>query len=92
MWQYGAGAFVLAGLNLEQLALLDFLILARAEQLLGLAFSTFSVFLREHRALHGFQKSTTQLVGNMTDLFKKTVILVDDVGDGQAALGKVLRW
>ncbi|GAB4818932.1 hypothetical protein N2152v2_005978 [Parachlorella kessleri] len=85
-------AATIQGFDTEQLALLDFLILAHARQLVGLAFSTFSVFLREYRALHGFQKSTTRLVGNMTDLFEKTAIVVEDAGDGQAALGKMLGW
>lgn len=42
-----------AGLNSEQLALLDFLILARAHKFVGFGPSTFSTYLKEHRTLHG---------------------------------------
>ena len=41
-----------AGLNSEQLALLDFLILARAHKFVGFGPSTFSTYLKEHRTLH----------------------------------------
>ncbi|GAB4814797.1 hypothetical protein N2152v2_001843 [Parachlorella kessleri] len=50
-------------LNSEQLALVDFLVLARATRLVGIGSSTFSYYLREYRALHyGLPKSTTVLV------------------------------
>lgn len=42
-----------AGLNSEQLALLDFLILARSHKFVGFGPSTFSTYLKEHRILHG---------------------------------------
>ncbi len=51
-----------AGLNSEQLALLDFLILARAEKFVGFGPSTFSFYLREHRLLHGILPSKSVLV------------------------------
>ena len=41
----------LAALNSEQKALLDFLVLARAERFAGFGSSTFSFYLREYRAL-----------------------------------------
>lgn len=40
-----------AALNSEQKALLDFLVLARAQRFAGFGSSTFSFYLREHRAL-----------------------------------------
>ena len=51
-----------AGLNSEQLALLDFLILARAQRFVGFGPSTFSTYLREHRALHGAPPGASLLV------------------------------
>ena len=41
-----------AALNSEQKALLDFLVLARAQRFAGFGSSTFSFYLREYRALH----------------------------------------
>ena len=53
----------LAELNSEQLALVDFLVLARATRLVGIGSSTFSYYLREYRALHyGLPKSSMALV------------------------------
>ena len=53
----------LAELNSEQLALVDFLVLARATRLVGIGSSTFSYYLREYRALrYGLPKSSTALV------------------------------
>ena len=43
----------LAVLNTEQLALLDFLVLAQCHTFVGIGSSTFSVYLREYRRLHG---------------------------------------
>ncbi len=51
-----------AGLNSEQLALLDFLILARAEKYVGFGPSTFSFYLREHRMLNGLPPEQSHLV------------------------------
>jgi hypothetical protein len=52
----------LAGLNSEQLALLDFLILARSHKFVGFGPSTFSTYLREHRTLHGTPPARSLLV------------------------------
>lgn len=41
-----------AGLNSEQKALLDFLVLAQGQRFAGFGSSTFSFYLREFRALH----------------------------------------
>ncbi|EFN51509.1 hypothetical protein CHLNCDRAFT_140196 [Chlorella variabilis] len=49
-------------LNSEQKALLDFLVLARAQRFAGFGSSTFSFYLREYRALHGIPRSTSALV------------------------------
>lgn len=51
-----------AGLNSEQLALLDFLILARAQRFVGFGPSTFSTYLREYRTLHGVPPQLSTLV------------------------------
>jgi len=56
------GSLARSGLNSEQLALLDFLILARAEKFVGFGPSTFSFFLREHRILHGVLPTQSVLV------------------------------
>ncbi|GAB4821677.1 hypothetical protein N2152v2_008723 [Parachlorella kessleri] len=49
---------VIAGLHLEQRALVDLLVLSRAGKLVGDTRSTFSQFARELRALHGLPKHT----------------------------------
>ena len=51
-----------AALNSEQKALLDFIVLARSSLFVGFGSSTFSFYLREHRALHGLSRSTSALV------------------------------
>ena len=43
-------------------ALVDFLVLARARAFVGFGSSTFSYYLREHRALEGVPRNTTVLV------------------------------
>lgn len=52
----------LEGLNSEQKALLDFLVLAQGQRFAGFGSSTFSFYLREFRALHGTPRSTSALV------------------------------
>lgn len=52
----------LAPLNSEQKAAVDFLVLARATAFVGMGSSTFSFYLREHRALAGVPRATTTLV------------------------------
>ncbi|KAI3432401.1 hypothetical protein D9Q98_003957 [Chlorella vulgaris] len=54
--------FEMQRLNSEQLALLDFLILARAEKFVGFGPSTFSTYLQEHRVLHGTPPANSLLV------------------------------
>lgn len=49
-------------LHSEQIALLDFLVLAAGRQYVGFGASTFSFFLREYRLLQGFPRDTTTLV------------------------------
>jgi len=52
-----------AGLSSEQSALVDFLVLARAASFVGFGSSTFSFYLREHRALvGGLPRSSSILV------------------------------
>ena len=52
-----------AALNSEQKALLDLLVLARAQRFVGFGASSFSFFLREYRALkYGLPKASTVLV------------------------------
>lgn len=51
-----------AALNSEQKALLDFLVLARAQRFVGFGSSTFSFYLREYRALHGLRCTSSRLV------------------------------
>ncbi|GAB4814864.1 hypothetical protein N2152v2_001910 [Parachlorella kessleri] len=53
----------LGALNSEQKALLDLLVLARAQRFVGFGASSFSFFLREYRALkYGLPKASTVLV------------------------------
>jgi hypothetical protein len=53
----------LAGLHPEQQALVDFLVLAECRHFVGISLSTFSVYLREYRALQGLAaRSTSWLV------------------------------
>ncbi len=80
-----------AGLHSEQLALLDLLILARAQRFVGFAASTFSYYLREHRALaHGLPKATSVLVGagrlGTDPLFEQAGTLAEDPA-GDPGLG-----
>ncbi|KAI7838016.1 hypothetical protein COHA_008197 [Chlorella ohadii] len=52
----------LEALNSEQKALLDFLVLARADRFAGFGSSTFSFYLREYRALQGIARKSSGLV------------------------------
>ena len=54
--------FLDAALTSEQLALIDFLILANAQQFVGFGPSTFSFYMREYRALQGMHRSTSFLL------------------------------
>lgn len=56
------GAGELEALTSEQAAAVDFVVLARAKGFVGLGSSTFSHYIREHRALHGVTRSTSALV------------------------------
>ena len=51
-----------AGLHPEQLALVDFLVMMRAQRVVGLGGSSFSYLLRELRALHRRPKATSYLL------------------------------
>lgn len=51
-----------AGLNSEQKALVDFLVLSQGRAFVGFGSSTFSFYLREYRALHSMPRSTSVLV------------------------------
>jgi hypothetical protein len=55
---------LLNGLNPEQEALVDFLVIANADSFVGLGSSTFSVYLREYRVLLGHER--------MADVFVDT--------------------
>ncbi|KAK9785429.1 hypothetical protein WJX73_009533 [Symbiochloris irregularis] len=50
------------GLNSEQKALVDFLVLAQGRAFVGFGSSTFSFYLREYRALHNIPRSSSVLV------------------------------
>ena len=51
-----------AALNSEQKALLDFIVLSRGKAFVGFGSSTFSFYLREHRALSSIPRSSSVLV------------------------------
>lgn len=55
------------GLHSEQLALVDLLVLARATRFVGDSRSTFSIFLRERRALAGVPRATFHSVAEHDD-------------------------
>lgn len=59
------------GLNSEQRALLDFLVLQRAEKVVGFAKSSFSFKLGEYRALVGHPRNTTLMVPGDDGNFRK---------------------
>ncbi|KAI8462190.1 MAG: hypothetical protein J3K34DRAFT_450571 [Monoraphidium minutum] len=52
----------LQGLTSEQLALIDLLVLSRADKVVGHCQSSFSWFLMEWRALHGLPRNTSHLI------------------------------
>ena len=52
----------LSGLHSEQRALVDFLVLAAGRRFVGFEESTFSLFVREWRYLHGHPRSSSALV------------------------------
>jgi len=81
----------LAALQPDQLALVDFLVLARARGFAGLSASTFSVLVREHRALHSIApRETAWLVDcsavGSEPLFARAAVF-DAAGGGVALLG-----
>ena len=53
--------YTLPGLASEQKALLDFLVLTKAERFVGFGSSTFSFYLRQHRLLMGFPENSSVL-------------------------------
>lgn len=62
MSHYEQPCMPFTALHSEQIALLDFLVLAAGRQYVGFGASTFSFFLREYRLLQGFPRDTTTLV------------------------------
>jgi hypothetical protein len=70
----------LAALNSEQKAAVDFLVLQRSRGFVGLGSSTFSFYLREHRALEGIPRNSTVLVDSSKigtdDLFASAGVVV----------------
>ena len=70
----------LASLNSEQKAAVDFLVLARSKSFVGLGSSTFSFYLREHRALERIERNSTVLVDaskiGTDDLFASAGVVV----------------
>lgn len=55
-------AHILAGLNTEQIALIDFLVLLNCCKFVGIGSSTFSTYLRDYRVLLGHSRSTNVFV------------------------------
>jgi hypothetical protein len=53
---------VSTGLNSEQKALVDFLVLSKGKAFVGFGSSTFSFYLREYRALASIPRSSSVLV------------------------------
>ena len=70
----------LAALNSEQKAAVDFLVLQRSRGFVGLGSSTFSFYLREHRALEGIPRNSSVLVDaskiGTDDLFASAGVVV----------------
>lgn len=70
----------LSNLNSEQKAAVDFLVLARSKNFVGLGSSTFSFYLREHRAMEGIPRNSTVLVDaskiGTDDLFASAGVVV----------------
>jgi hypothetical protein len=69
----------LAPLHPEQLALVDFLVLVECRHFVGISVSTFSVFIREYRALQG-------LAGRNTSWLVKGTAVGSDPLFGKAAV------
>jgi len=64
-------------LKSEQMALVDFLVLSKAEKFVGFDASSFSYFLREYRALEGRAKNTTRFANSQA---RGTVKLFKEAG------------
>ena len=54
--------FMVAGLNSEQKALLDLIVLSQGMSFVGFGSSTFSFYLREHRSARGISPAKSILV------------------------------
>ena len=54
--------YTLPGLASEQKALLDFLVLTKADRYVGFGSSTFSFYLQQYRLLQGFPETSSVLV------------------------------
>jgi hypothetical protein len=81
----------LSGLAPDQLALIDFLVLARSRGFVGASASTFSVLVREYRALHGIAPRDTAWLVDCTKvgsepLFARAAVFAA-AGDGGGGAG-----
>jgi GDP-fucose protein O-fucosyltransferase len=70
----------LASLHPEQQALVDFLVLVRSRNFVGVSVSTFSVFIREYRHIHDIAPRSTSFFVDGTrigteSLFAHTAVL-----------------
>ena len=67
------------GLNAEQNALVDFLVLVKSNLFVGFSPSTFSYFIREYRTLMGIPRSSSYLLKvhsiNSEVLFSATAVV-----------------
>ena len=61
---------LLANLDSEQLALIDFLVLSKAQYFVGLAASSMSYFCKEYRVLQGRPRLTSYLLDIQRDRYK----------------------
>ena len=68
-----------AGLDSEQKALLDFIVLSQASSFVGFGPSTFSFYLKEYRSLLGVDRSSSVLVSapkiGSDQLFQNAAVL-----------------
>ncbi len=67
------------GVNAEQNALIDFLVLVKCNKFVGFSPSTFSYFIREYRTLTGIQQDRSHLLKvpsiNSEILFNATAVI-----------------
>lgn len=65
------------GLESEQEALLDFLVLARCRAFVGFGGSSFSYFLPQYKALQDLHAAPSVLIGHISEIFKLYGRIVD---------------